>query len=286
DFEGHVRMIGAAQPFLSGAISKTCNLPESASVKDIFGNAVASEISQTLTFSSGGATGGASTSPEVLGAFRVSATTIDVAFSKAMNASTTNVAAFYTLTTAAGADAETITSATLQSDTKIVRIVADATIVATDFVANPGATPDTIRVCTAFCTNGGPKDTDNNTQMTEWDIPIEPAVSGNAKIKSISVATNGNVRIQAETVLDSTVINVADFTFKRDGTAISSLTVDNAFLDWDGRTIIVETSGAAIDDGDSGTVETLEINVTDGTGVADVFGNELAASTGGSTSPT
>jgi ribonucleoside-diphosphate reductase alpha chain len=34
-FEGHVRMMGAAQPFVSGAISKTCNLPETATVQDI-----------------------------------------------------------------------------------------------------------------------------------------------------------------------------------------------------------------------------------------------------------
>ena len=32
---GHVRMMGACQPFLSGAISKTVNLPESASVEEI-----------------------------------------------------------------------------------------------------------------------------------------------------------------------------------------------------------------------------------------------------------
>jgi ribonucleoside-diphosphate reductase alpha chain len=32
---GHVRMMAAAQPFLSGAISKTVNLPESATVEDI-----------------------------------------------------------------------------------------------------------------------------------------------------------------------------------------------------------------------------------------------------------
>src|SRR6187431_261153 len=32
---GHVRMMAAAQPFLSGAISKTVNLPESASVEEI-----------------------------------------------------------------------------------------------------------------------------------------------------------------------------------------------------------------------------------------------------------
>jgi len=36
NFEGHVRMLAAAQPFISGAISKTCNLPESATVKDIY----------------------------------------------------------------------------------------------------------------------------------------------------------------------------------------------------------------------------------------------------------
>jgi ribonucleoside-diphosphate reductase alpha chain len=32
---GHVRMMAAAQPFLSGAISKTCNVPETATVEDI-----------------------------------------------------------------------------------------------------------------------------------------------------------------------------------------------------------------------------------------------------------
>ncbi len=34
-YSGHVRMMGACQPFLSGAISKTVNLPESATVEDI-----------------------------------------------------------------------------------------------------------------------------------------------------------------------------------------------------------------------------------------------------------
>ena len=33
-FEGHLRMVGAIQPFISGAISKTNNLPESATVKE------------------------------------------------------------------------------------------------------------------------------------------------------------------------------------------------------------------------------------------------------------
>src|SRR5262249_6640054 len=32
---GHIKMMAAAQPFISGAISKTVNLPESASVEDI-----------------------------------------------------------------------------------------------------------------------------------------------------------------------------------------------------------------------------------------------------------
>ena len=32
---GHVRMMAACQPFLSGAISKTVNLPESATVEEI-----------------------------------------------------------------------------------------------------------------------------------------------------------------------------------------------------------------------------------------------------------
>ena len=35
-FEGHVRMLGATQPFISGAISKTNNLPTEATVKDIY----------------------------------------------------------------------------------------------------------------------------------------------------------------------------------------------------------------------------------------------------------
>jgi ribonucleoside-diphosphate reductase alpha chain len=34
-YEGHVRMMGAAQPFLSGAISKTVNMPEEATIEDI-----------------------------------------------------------------------------------------------------------------------------------------------------------------------------------------------------------------------------------------------------------
>ena len=34
-YSGHVRMMGAVQPFISGAISKTVNLPEDASVEDI-----------------------------------------------------------------------------------------------------------------------------------------------------------------------------------------------------------------------------------------------------------
>jgi ribonucleoside-diphosphate reductase alpha chain len=34
-YEGHVRMMGAAQPFLSGAISKTVNMPEEATVEEI-----------------------------------------------------------------------------------------------------------------------------------------------------------------------------------------------------------------------------------------------------------
>src|SRR6516165_8458599 len=34
-YRGHVRMMGAVQPFISGAISKTVNLPESATIDDI-----------------------------------------------------------------------------------------------------------------------------------------------------------------------------------------------------------------------------------------------------------
>jgi ribonucleoside-diphosphate reductase alpha chain len=32
---GHIKMMAAAQPFLSGAISKTVNMPEAATVEDI-----------------------------------------------------------------------------------------------------------------------------------------------------------------------------------------------------------------------------------------------------------
>ena len=34
-YEGHVRMMGAVQPFISGAISKTINLPNEATVDEI-----------------------------------------------------------------------------------------------------------------------------------------------------------------------------------------------------------------------------------------------------------
>jgi ribonucleoside-diphosphate reductase alpha chain len=34
-YEGHVRMMGATQPFLSGAISKTVNMPEEATIEEI-----------------------------------------------------------------------------------------------------------------------------------------------------------------------------------------------------------------------------------------------------------
>ncbi|HRE00331.1 MAG TPA: ribonucleoside-diphosphate reductase, partial [Ilumatobacteraceae bacterium] len=34
-YEGHVRMMGATQPFLSGAISKTVNMPEDATIEDV-----------------------------------------------------------------------------------------------------------------------------------------------------------------------------------------------------------------------------------------------------------
>lgn len=36
EFEGHIRMLGATQPFISGAISKTNNLPTNANVKEIY----------------------------------------------------------------------------------------------------------------------------------------------------------------------------------------------------------------------------------------------------------
>src|SRR5438067_3994760 len=36
-YTGHVKMMGATQPFISGAISKTVNLPEEASVEDVMG---------------------------------------------------------------------------------------------------------------------------------------------------------------------------------------------------------------------------------------------------------
>ncbi|HEV2360630.1 MAG TPA: ribonucleoside-diphosphate reductase, partial [Acidimicrobiales bacterium] len=34
-YQGHVRMMGAVQPFISGAISKTVNMPEEASIEDV-----------------------------------------------------------------------------------------------------------------------------------------------------------------------------------------------------------------------------------------------------------
>ena len=34
-YAGHVRMMGAVQPFISGAISKTVNMPEDATVEDV-----------------------------------------------------------------------------------------------------------------------------------------------------------------------------------------------------------------------------------------------------------
>ena len=34
-YMGHVRMMGAVQPFISGAISKTVNMPEEATVEDV-----------------------------------------------------------------------------------------------------------------------------------------------------------------------------------------------------------------------------------------------------------
>ena len=34
-YMGHVRMMAAAQPFISGAISKTVNMPNEASIEDI-----------------------------------------------------------------------------------------------------------------------------------------------------------------------------------------------------------------------------------------------------------
>ena len=35
DYMGHVKMMGAVQPFVSGAISKTANMPETASIEDV-----------------------------------------------------------------------------------------------------------------------------------------------------------------------------------------------------------------------------------------------------------
>ena len=34
-YSGHIRMMGAVQPFISGAISKTVNMPEDVSVEDV-----------------------------------------------------------------------------------------------------------------------------------------------------------------------------------------------------------------------------------------------------------
>src|SRR3989338_5603385 len=246
-------------------------------ITDLFGNALAVESDQALNFSAGGSTAAASKSPEVLGAFFVNGTTLDVVFSKVMDEASAETAAFYTVIDSAGTSSTadhttlTIVSATQQSDTKIIRlVVSGGTILATDFQTNPNATPDTVKVCTSFCANGGPKDTSFNTQMTEYYLTIEPAISGLNKIKTISVGTNGNVRIFVETVVDVGTINASDFTFKRDGSAIASLVVNGTSLDWDNHTITLNTSGAAIDDSNTGTAETLEINVTNNTGIAHI----------------
>src|SRR5207342_623091 len=37
NYMGHVKMMGAVQPFISGAISKTVNMPEDATVEDVAG---------------------------------------------------------------------------------------------------------------------------------------------------------------------------------------------------------------------------------------------------------
>ena len=34
-YQGHIRMLGAVQPFISGAVSKTCNVPEDVTVEDV-----------------------------------------------------------------------------------------------------------------------------------------------------------------------------------------------------------------------------------------------------------
>ena len=34
-YSGHIRMMGAVQPFISGAISKTVNMPEDVTVEDV-----------------------------------------------------------------------------------------------------------------------------------------------------------------------------------------------------------------------------------------------------------
>ena len=39
-FSGHVKMLGAMQPFITGAISKTCNFPEHSTVKDFYDGVV------------------------------------------------------------------------------------------------------------------------------------------------------------------------------------------------------------------------------------------------------
>jgi trimeric autotransporter adhesin len=72
---------------------------------------------------------------------RVNATTVDVTFSEALDEATAEAAA-YTVSTAASADAETLTSATLQADGKTVRLVFSAVIASGDTVVVPTTVKD------------------------------------------------------------------------------------------------------------------------------------------------
>jgi hypothetical protein len=93
--------------------------PAASTVLDDEGNAVAnSAITMELDFP-----------PIVTGIKSVNGTTVDVTFDQAMLAASTDVTARYTLTTTA-VDTETVSSATLQGDTKTVRIVASGATIA------------------------------------------------------------------------------------------------------------------------------------------------------------
>ncbi|MBA2877174.1 hypothetical protein HNR63_000201 [Anoxybacillus kamchatkensis] len=106
-------------------------------IKDASGNAAVATAPITITAGTAD-----TTAPTVVSVTRVSATTVDVRFSEAVDQTTAEGAA-YTISTAASGDTETFTSATLLSDGKTVRVVfSGANIVAGDDVTVPNTVED------------------------------------------------------------------------------------------------------------------------------------------------